>query len=80
MMFSNMPDDILYQIEFHTMYLLYREKMGELLDELTLKKTTKANMVGCIFLNLTGSVPELDEVEYAYQHLERLPPLEDCVR
>ena len=75
-MISNLPDDVVNIIEFHAVGLLYREKWGGLLDELTFRKTTEANGWGCLFLNLTDSIPELDDVEYGWGRIERIPPLE----
>lgn len=78
-MLCDLPDDVLKKIEFDAMMLLYREKIGGLLDELTFKKTTDANSFGCVFLNLTDSIPELDHIEYGGGFVERLPPLEPAV-
>lgn len=74
-MLADLPDDVLNIIQSHALSLLYREKIGSLLDELTLKKTTEMNAFGCIFLNFTNSIPELDNIEYIYA--ERIPPLEE---
>ena len=71
-----LPDDVLNIIETYAMGRLHRENLAIILKELTLSKTTKTNMFGCIFLNLTNSLSELENVEYSYEHIERLPSLE----
>lgn len=76
-MLTNLPEDVSKRIEFDAMSLLYREKIGMILDELTFKKITEVNKHGCIFLNYTLAIPELDSIEYS-SHIERIPPLETC--
>jgi hypothetical protein len=75
-MLCDLPDDVLKMIEFHAIMIFYREKLGDLLDELTFQKTTDANTFGCVFLNLTNFIPELDRIEYGGGYVERIPPLE----
>jgi len=70
--FSALPEDVLRLIEFHAIMLVYREKHGNVLDEMAFKKNT----VGCVFLNLTNYIPELEYIEYGGGFVERIPPLE----
>jgi len=76
---SKLPEEILNDIYFNCMNILYRKRFGKLLDELTIKIVTRTNMYGSIFLTITDTIPELVDLEYTYKAIERLPSLESLM-
>jgi hypothetical protein len=76
---AKLPDEILSEIYFNSMIILYRKQFGTLLDELTIKNVTQTNMHGNIFLTITGAIQELVDIEYSYEAIERIPSLESII-
>lgn len=69
------PDEISSKIILDSIILLKNKKWKEIHNELKLKKITKTNKYGCIFLHYTN-ILELVSIDYSYKKIERLPRLE----
>ena len=71
----DIPEELSSKIILDAIILLKNEKWRDIHNELKLKKMTETNRYGCIFLHYTN-ILELENVDYSYKNIERLPRLE----